>query len=182
MFTDFEEQLLANHPQVFPGLLDNLAKDEEACRVKSINFNDCLTIGLDLLQSVSELPEKQRKPVIIDIEINGLTVFRYAMPDSTPDNADWIERKKRVVKRFQQSSYSIGRSLVVEGKKWSQKYDLEEALYAAHGGCIPIVLKGGVMLGTITMSGLAQVMDHVLVSSVLRKYASGLTRDNGDNA
>ena len=48
----------------------------------------------------------------------------------------------------------------------------QEQEYAAHGGSFPIILKGSGVVGTITVSGLAQEEDHLLVVNTLRDYLS----------
>jgi uncharacterized protein (UPF0303 family) len=47
---------------------------------------------------------------------------------------------------------------------------LELKDYAPHGGCFPIFLAGTGCVGTITVSGLPQREDHMLVVSVLQEY------------
>jgi uncharacterized protein (UPF0303 family) len=47
---------------------------------------------------------------------------------------------------------------------------LELKDYAPHGGCFPILLAGTGCVGTITVSGLPQRDDHMLVVSVLQEY------------
>src|SRR5215216_3130053 len=49
--------------------------------------------------------------VAIDIQLHGQPLFFYAMPGTTPDNVDWIRRKRNVVMRFQRSSYAVGLQL-----------------------------------------------------------------------
>jgi uncharacterized protein (UPF0303 family) len=51
-----------------------------------------------------------------------------------------------------------------------EAYQISESHYAAHGGCFPIIVKGTGMVGTITVSGLAQEEDHKLVVQAIREY------------
>ncbi|MEJ2608258.1 MAG: heme-binding protein, partial [Anaerolineales bacterium] len=50
-----------------------------------------------------------------------------------------------------------------EGKSIEQMFLLPENEYAPHGGCFPIIIKGTGVVGTITVSGLAQEDDHSAV-------------------
>ena len=47
---------------------------------------------------------------------------------------------------------------------------VSEAEYAPHGGCFPVFIKGSGLIGTITVSGLAQEDDHQLLVDVIRDY------------
>lgn len=169
---DHEQHLILEHPHIGVDTLDRVLQFQSLYPLPEVSNETCLAMGLALMHMVKNLDKKHFKPVVIDIELGGMVVFHYAMPGSVPDNADWIERKKRTVKRFGVSSYYLGRSLALEKKSWSQKYDLDEGLYAAHGGCCPILTEQGVLIGTVTMSGLAQVFDHILVSNVIRIFAA----------
>jgi uncharacterized protein (UPF0303 family) len=57
-----------------------------------------------------------------------------------------------------------------DGKTIEEKFLLPESEYAPHGGCFPILLKGTGMIGTLTVSGLAQEDDHKLVTAAIRHY------------
>lgn len=166
----FDDELQASHPSLSKRQLQAMLDIEGNAQFSRLNNEDFLNIGLDIIRMVKSLPDVEFKPVIVDIEVNGQVIFHYAMPGSSLDNADWISRKKRTVKRFGHSSYYLGRSLHLEGKTWSEKYDLDVGLYAAHGGCVPIFVTGGIMVGTITISGLAQVLDHVLATRAVSNF------------
>ncbi|GIF53145.1 hypothetical protein Afe04nite_76840 [Asanoa ferruginea] len=105
--------------------------------------------------------------VTVDIRLGDQQVFHCALAGTTPDNDDWIERKIRVVRRFGRSSYRIGQSYRDRGTTFEEQAHLDPALYAAHGGCFPIILKGTGPVGTVTVSGLPQLDDHRLVVEAL---------------
>ena len=46
--------------------------------------------------------------VAVDVHLHGLPLFYCAMPGTTPDNAEWIRRKRNVVLRFFRSLYAVG--------------------------------------------------------------------------
>ena len=91
------------------------------------------------------------------------------MPGTTPDNWEWIRRKRNVVMRYHRSSYAIGLKHQRAGTTLESS-GLDAKDYAAHGGCFPILLEGTGYVGTITVSGLPQREDHALVVSVLQEY------------
>ncbi|MFW5807997.1 MAG: heme-binding protein, partial [Spirochaetota bacterium] len=51
-----------------------------------------------------------------------------------------------------------------------EKYLLPESEYAPHGGSFPILLRNTGIIGTVTVSGLAQEEDHDLVVEALSEY------------
>lgn len=114
--------------------------------------------------------EKRGVAVAIDIQLAGHALFAYAMPGTTPDNLDWIRRKRNVVMRYQHSSYAVGLRHEKAQTTLQSRVGLELRDYAPHGGCFPILLAGTGCVGTITVSGLPQRDDHALVVSVIQDY------------
>ena len=75
--------------------------------------NDCnlplrCQFRLDLGQII-HVGGTPRLGIAIDIQLQGWPLFYHAMPGTTPDNADWVRRKRNVVYRYFRSSYAIGR-------------------------------------------------------------------------
>ncbi len=82
---------------------------------------------------------------------------------TTPDNPRWVQRKSNGVARFHRSSYAIGLALEQTSRTFSERYNLPDADYAAHGGSFPIHVTGTGIIGCVTVSGLPQREDHNLV-------------------
>ncbi len=89
------------------------------------------------------------------------------MPGTTPDNVEWIRRKRNVVQRFHTSSYAVGLRLQQKGTQLDEQVGIHPVDYAPHGGCFPLILRGTGCIGTITVSGLPQREDHALVIEAL---------------
>jgi uncharacterized protein (UPF0303 family) len=94
------------------------------------------------------------------------------LPGATPDNIEWIRRKRAVVLRFHHSSLYM--RLLCEGKgvTLSARYSLPEAEFVATGGAVPILVRNVGLVGVATVSGLPDVEDHQLVVSALRDTRS----------
>ncbi len=146
--------------------IEKVALQEKRLQFKQFDAETAWTIG----SALKAAAEKRHVAVAIDIQLNGHTLFSYAMAGTTPDNWDWIRRKRNLVLRFRRSSYSFRlkdeRALNTSGTKM----DLDEREYAAHGGCFPLLLAGTGCVGTITVSGLPGREDHGLIVSVLQDY------------
>ncbi len=119
---------------------------------------------------------RHRLPVTIDLRRAGHQLFHAALPGTSADNDAWIERKVRLVMRTGNSSAYVRAMLERQGGSIEQVLLLPEADYAAHGGCMPIRVRGTGLVGTLTVSGLPQAEDHALVVLALRTYL-GLADD-----
>jgi uncharacterized protein (UPF0303 family) len=78
-----------------------------------------------------------------------------------------------VAQRFHRSSLYIASQLRQEGRSIMEKYGLSEADYAPYGGAVPIRVRNVGVIGTITVSGLADHEDHrAVVEAIRRRLAS----------
>lgn len=128
----------------------------------------------ELGNHLREIAEAQQAAIVIDIQLQGLPLFYFAIQGTTPDNPEWVRRKRNIVRRFYRSSYAIG--LMAKSQKINLE-GLDPREYAAHGGCFPIVLQGTGCVGTITVSGLPQREDHCMVVEAIAHF---LRRDIAD--
>ena len=149
--------------------LKRVEAEERELVLETFDDQDALDLGLALV----EMARTRGLPIAIDIERCGQRLFHFALPGSAPDNAAWIERKKRLVNRTFRSSYSTGLKLRVEQRTMAESMYLDEREYAAHGGCVPLVVRRVGFVGTITVSGLPQREDHDLVVEALREHIAG---------
>jgi uncharacterized protein (UPF0303 family) len=130
----------------------------------------------ELGKRLKEIAETQQAAVVIDIQLQTLPLFYVALRGTTPDNPDWVRRKRNIVLRFFRSSYAIG--LMMKQQKINLEA-LDPRDYAPHGGSFPIWLQGTGCVGTITVSGLPQREDHCLVVHTIAEF---LRRDISDIA
>lgn len=150
--------------------LDKLEGDE--IRLDRFDSSVCWKLG-SIARDLS-LERYPTKPVVIDISLaSGQVLFHSVTNDGTSlDNDQWISRKKRTVLRFGKSSFYIGQKLRIKGQPMEDALFVSPIDYASHGGSVPIRIKGvdGV-IGTLTISGLAQEEDHLLAIEVLTKVS-----------
>lgn len=115
--------------------------------------------------------------IAIDIQLHSMPAFYAALPGSTPDNANWIRRKRNTTLRIFRSSYSMWLTLQLQQITLEAKLGLPAADFAPNGGSFPIILRGTGCIGAVTVSGLPQREDHNLVVEAL---ASVLVQDFQD--
>jgi uncharacterized protein (UPF0303 family) len=155
--------------------LETIELQEMRLRFKKFDSEVAWAVGAALKAAA----EKRQVAVAVEIQLNGHTLFSYAMAGTTPDNWDWIRRKRNVVLRYHRSSYAIGLKQERDRTTLLEKSGLDIKDYAAHGGCFPIFLEGSGCVGTITVSGLPQREDHALVVSALQSYLGVAGEDLG---
>ena len=147
-------------------MLNRLLLEEAELQFSSFNEDTAWEIGNALVRrAVAE-----KLSITIDITRGEHQIFHASRPGTAPDNDEWVKRKTRLVYRFGHSSYYVGQLLKSKGKSLEEAFLIPEGLYAPHGGCFPILVKGTGLVGTITVSGLAQEDDHKLVTEAIRDY------------
>jgi uncharacterized protein (UPF0303 family) len=100
--------------------------------------------------------------IVIDVRRFGQPLFYTALAGTSPDNVEWVRRKGNVTARFLRSSYAIGLEMEEKKSNLFDRYGLAVSDYAGHGGCFPLrVVQAGVV-GSVTVSGLAERADHEL--------------------
>ena len=147
-------------------ILDGLLKEENELQFSSFNEESAWQLGRRLVERAT----RKNLPVTIDITRGQQQLFHASRPGASADNDEWVKRKVRLVYRFAHSSFYMGQLLKSMGKTIEEAFLLPESEYAPHGGCFPIIIKGTGMIGTVTVSGLAQEDDHRLVVETLREY------------
>ena len=139
--------------------LRRIALQEERLRFETFGPETAWRLGTWLREEAVV----RSAPIVIDIQAYGMPLFFCAMPGSTPDNVDWIRRKRNLVLRMCASSYGIGLKLAERQTTLQAQMELPLRDYASHGGGFPILLVNGSCIGAITVSGLPQRQDHNLV-------------------
>ena len=147
-------------------ILKNLLHEEEELQFTSFNEDTAWQIGSQLVKDSIN----NNLPITIDITHGERQLFHASRPGASADNDEWIKRKTRLVYRFGHSSYYMGQFLKSRGKRIEEMYLLPESEYAPHGGCFPVIIKGSGVIGAITVSGLTQEEDHILVVQTIRDY------------
>lgn len=120
-----------------------------------------------------ELARERGAPVAVDIRRGAQQLFHCALPGSSADNDAWIDRKRRVVERYGESSLLVGARFRAKGRTFEEGSRLDPDTYAAHGGSFPLTVAGAGVIGAVTVSGLPQLADHALVVEALERFLAG---------
>ena len=154
------------HDMTDAQLVEHIGKQEKQLQFASFSFETAHAIGAALVARA----KADALPLVVDVTRAGHCLFHVALPGATPDNAEWVLRKNRVVSRFHHSSLYMGAFCRVEGVTLEEKFLLPENTYAPHGGAFPITIRDTGVIGSVTVSGLPQLDDHALVTEVLATF------------
>ena len=148
--------------------LARIAQQEEALRFDRFDLSTAWELG-SLLR---DMALERGLNVAIDVQLHSMPVFYAALPGSTPDNAQWIRRKRNLVFRLFRSSYATGLDMISQETTIQTRLGLSDVDFAPFGGSFPILVKGSGCIGAITVSGLPQRDDHNLVVEALAAMLS----------
>ena len=151
-----------------------LLREERELQFTSFTNADAWRLGVALVEAA----RARGAAVTVDVRRGAQLLFHAALDGTAADNDVWIERKVRVVRRVGHSSFYVGTELRLAQTTIREKYLLDEAEYAPHGGAFPVIVRGVGLVGVVTVSGLPQEEDHRLVVEVLRSL-SGRSGDAG---
>ncbi len=144
--------------------LDRIAQQERALVFDAFDHLTAWNIGERLVAAA----RTGGLPIAFDISLGDTSLLYVTMPGAGPDNADWIRRKKNVVRRFQKSSFRVKLELEQAGHSLEGRYGVPTCDFTASGGCFPVRVQNlPLVVGTVTVSGLPQREDHRLVVRVL---------------
>ncbi len=149
-------------------LLEQILEQEQRLQFTHFSHQRAWELGCALKSAA----ENKKVNVAIDIAMNGLCIFSFAMPGTRIDNLEWIRRKKNVVNRYQNSSWYIGNYYKNKGVSIEESSLVDGKEYAPFGGCFPLTIRNVGVVGTITVSGLPQEDDHQLIVDTLTTFLS----------
>ena len=151
----------------------NLDEDIEIVKQQELSlvfekFDEAVAAKLGHL--AIELAISKTQSVIVSVRIAGSPVFLQALPGTAPVNFRWANRKANLVELYGKSSYLLGLNNQKTGSDLISVTGLSLNDYAAHGGSFPIRVSNIGLIGSVTVSGLPQREDHILVTTALAKF------------
>ena len=143
--------------------LRRLALQEQVLQLERFDEATAWELGT----RIKAICEARQVGVSIEIRRAKETLFFYAMPGTTPNNAEWARRKRNTVELLHRSSYFSGLANQKEGSSIQLRTGVPLNDYAEHGGSFPLRVKGVGCVGTVTVSGVPQREDHGIVVEAL---------------
>ena len=140
---------------------------EQNLKLPSLTNNDAIEIG----QIALALGTQKKLPIAIEVRIGEWIVFHASLEGSKPENDWWIKRKVAVVAMKHHSTMFERVSAEERGVDWHKDNGVTDETHAIHGGALPLITNEG-FKGTLVISGLPQVEDHLLAVEVLTEFLS----------
>jgi len=140
--------------------------------VGPMRADDAVDLGLITVALIRE----RDLNLAVDVTLHGHSMFRAKLKNTGPDNDFWLDAKAAVAVRFGEPSLLVKLRHLEAGTPFDERADVDHASMRAHGGSIPL-RDGDQVIGTITVSGEPDVIDHDVAAQAVRRYASpGRTR------
>lgn len=135
----------------------------------NLTNDDAVDLGLVALEIATE----RGLGLAIEIVLGNDVVFRAKLGQTGPDNDPWLAGKAAVACHFGAPSLLVRRRLEAAGQTVSD-HGLDPKRFRAHGGAIPLIV-GDVIVGTLTVSGAPDVVDHDVATEALRRFVGGVS-------
>jgi uncharacterized protein (UPF0303 family) len=133
--------------------------------VGEMTADDAVDLGL---VAISVIRERDLN-LAVDVSLRGHSMFRAKLKNTGPDNDFWLDAKVAVAVRFGEPSLLVKLRHVEAGTPFEERTDIDHTRFKAHGGSIPL-RNGDEVVGTITVSGEPDVIDHEVAAEALRRY------------
>lgn len=137
---------------------------QERIEFPSMTNEDAVALGEVAVAVIREIGLS----LCVEIVVGGDTLFLAKLGSTGAGNNEWLRRKAASARHFGQSSLLLRKQLERDNQMLDELSDDHEAL-AAHGGSVPIRVAGEIV-GTITMSGEPDWVDHAAVIETIQRY------------
>ncbi len=151
-----------------PATAAECTAQEASLVLDQLTASDALEIGLAIL-ALAPLVVPGR-PVAIHLETDEHPLFVHFMDGTGAGNADWVNKKKNVTRKFGKSSWATRLEFLERGADFQTETGLDPELFRAEGGAVPLVVQGSGRVGTLVVSGLEGWEDHALAVAGLERW------------
>jgi len=133
--------------------------------VGEMSADDAVDLGLVAITLIRD----RDLNLAVDVTLRGHSMFRAKLKNTGPENDFWLDAKAAVAVHFGEPSLLVKQRHLEAGTPFEDRADVDHSRLRAHGGSIPL-RKGDEVVGTITVSGEPDVIDHEVAAEALRRY------------
>jgi uncharacterized protein (UPF0303 family) len=131
----------------------------------SFDNDDAVALGLVAIEVIRH----HGANLAVRIVLRGDAVFAAKLGTTGAGNDPWLAGKAAVAERYGEPSLLVRRRHEEAGTPFDDRTDIDHDAFRAHGGAVPIFVNGQVV-GSITMSGEPDVVDHALAAEAIRRF------------
>jgi uncharacterized protein (UPF0303 family) len=136
--------------------------------VGEMSADDAVELGLVAVALIRE----RDLNLAVDVTLRGHSMFRAKLKNTGPKNDFWLDAKAAVALRFGEPSLLVKLRHLEAGTPFENRHDVDHSKLRAHGGSVPL-RHGDEVVGTITVSGEPDVIDHEVAVEALRRFLRG---------
>lgn len=133
---------------------------EKSLEFESFTLNDAWRLG----SAAADIILEAGYSLSVQIVLGGRVVFKAAFNDVSQDTEPWLTGKAAAALLFESSTYRVR---LRKDADPSVIAGLDEDLYRTHGGAVPIRVRDRGIVGTITVSGEPDTVDHAVAIDAL---------------
>ena len=133
--------------------------------VGELTADDAVDLGLVAVALIRE----RDLNLAVDVTLRGHSMFRAKLKRTGPGNDVWLDAKAAVATHFGEPSLLVKLRHLEAGTPFENRTDVDHSRRRAHGGSIPL-RNGDEVVGTITVSGEPDVVDHEVAAEALRRF------------
>lgn len=133
--------------------------------VGEMSADDAVNLGLVAIALIRE----RDLNLAVDVTLRGHSMFRAKLKNTGPANDFWLDAKAAVAVRFGEPSLLVKQRHLDAGTPFEGRADIDHAHFRAHGGSVPL-RNGDEVVGTLTVSGEPDAIDHEIAAEALRRY------------
>lgn len=142
-------------------------EQEQKLRLDRMNYSDALELGLI---AISLSKERYSKPVSVRIDVDNVTAFCHFMDGTNLHNDWWMKKKLNGCLKTGRSSFMNFLTVEASDRKKENPWSLDDGNFATVGGCFPLRMRDGELLGYMMVSGLDHEEDHQLIVDALSQF------------
>jgi uncharacterized protein (UPF0303 family) len=132
----------------------------------SFDLNDAWRLG----SAAAEIILAAGHSLSVQIVLGGRIVFKAAFNGVSQDTEPWLTGKAAAALLFESSTYRVRLRKDLDP---SVVAGLDEDLYRTHGGSVPIRVASRGIVGTITVSGEPDTVDHAVAIGAIERLLRG---------
>ena len=132
---------------------------------QSMTNDDAVALGLFAVQVIQEWDLN----LAVEIVLGDDVVFKAKLKSTNADNDPWLAGKAATATRFAEPSLLVKLRHLEAGTPFEERTDVDHDRLKAHGGSIPLRVNG-VVVGTLTMSGEPDALDHEAAAETLMRF------------